>query len=207
MDEKKEFFIALKEGFAPKLREIGFKGSGQNFRRVRNKVINTINIQGNRYGGSCAVNLGLHLAFLPLSWVDQLPDLKKIKVTDCEFTMRLAPGNKEDYWWDFATLFKSPTKKAQHLINTYFRYGEPKFQKFDSVEKIASMLSLDDIKNQDYLELFAGITVQRGALAIARIHKHLGNLSQSKDFAEAGLNTIDCAETLRVSFQELINPI
>ena len=58
MDAKAVFFDVLKSEFAPKLRELGFSGSGQHFRRVRGEIINAINIQGNKYGNSCAVNWG-----------------------------------------------------------------------------------------------------------------------------------------------------
>ena len=120
MIAKEIFFNILKEEFAPRLRNIGFKGSGQNFRRLNGEIINTINIQGHKYGGSCAVNLGLHLSFLPVNWSDQLPDVKTIKEVDCEFRKRLAPKNKGDYWWKYTGLIDSTEKKARHLIETYF---------------------------------------------------------------------------------------
>jgi hypothetical protein len=99
MDAKEVFFDILKTEFAPKLRKLEFIGSGQNFRRVRGQIINVINVQGNKYGGSCAVNLGLHLTFLQVCWSSALPDVHKVKETDCEFRTRLAPGGKSDYWW------------------------------------------------------------------------------------------------------------
>ena len=205
MDAKKVFFSVLKDEFAPKLRDIGFKGSGQNFRRINGEIINTINIQAHKYGGSCAVNLGLHLTFLPLNWADQLPDIKKIKEIDCEFRMRLAPKNKSDYWWKYGGLLDSPTKKARHLIETYFEYGEPHFTEFGKVEKIASMLSIEDIENNDYIKVFGGDTQQRGALAMARIHKHLGDISKAKEFAKIGLNNLGRAVALKPAFEEIIN--
>lgn len=70
-DGKKEFFGLLKDRFARALWQAGFKGSGQTFRRVQGEVINAINIQVNKYGGSVAVNLGLHLTFLPVCWSNQ----------------------------------------------------------------------------------------------------------------------------------------
>ncbi len=205
MDAKKVFFNVLREELAPKLRGIGFKGSGQNFRRINGEIINTINIQAHKYGGSCAVNLGLHLTFLPLNWADQLPDIRKIKEIDCEFRMRLAPKDKSDYWWKYGGLLDSPTRKAHHLIATYLNYGEPHFKEYDEVEKIASMLSIDDIEKNDYINVFGGITLQRGALAMARIHKHLGNTLKAKEFAEIGLNKLGRAVALRPAFVEIVN--
>ena len=99
MDDKKAFYKQLREDFYPNLRECGFKGSGQHFRRVNGDVIHAINIQNNKYGGSCCLNLGIHLSFLPIAWPkDQMPDLGKIKEIDCIFRRRLAPTGKSDFW-------------------------------------------------------------------------------------------------------------
>jgi len=205
MDNKKVFFEILKQEFSPKLREIGFKGSGQNFRRVNKEVINTINIQVDKYGGGCAVNLGLHLTFLPLCWADKLPDIENIKEIDCEFRMRLAPKNKTDYWWKYGGMLSPPSKKAHHLIETYFTYGEPHFQTFNTIEKVSNMLSVEDIKKSDYINVFGGVISQRGALAMARIHKHLGDITKAKEFASFGLDNLGTAIALRSAFEEIID--
>jgi len=109
MSKKQIFYEILKNEFSPKLREVGYQGSGQNFRRVSNETINVVNIQISKYGGSCAVNLGLHFAFLPLNWSAELPVGKKIKEVDCEFRMRLSPKVNHDYWWEYDGLLSSPT--------------------------------------------------------------------------------------------------
>jgi len=205
MDNKKIFLNALKQELSPKLREIGFKGSGQNFRRTKNEVINVLNIQVNRYGGSCAVNLGLHLTFLPMSSNTELPNLKKIQEYDCEFRTRLAPNNKSDYWWKYDDFLRSPEKKAQHLIDTYFKFGETLFRKFDSVRKIAAMFTIDDFKKKDWLYVFGDVTLQRGVLTMARIHCHLGNKSRAKEFAIFGLENLGRATILRPQYEEILN--
>ncbi len=137
-DEKRVFMNCLREEFAPRLRDIGFKGSGQNFRRVTGDTINCINIQGNKYGGSCAVNLGLHLTFLPVNPGDELPNLKEVREVECEFRRRLAPGDKEDYWWKYKRFLSSPAKTVRHLAETYFRYGEPLFRRYADVRAVAA---------------------------------------------------------------------
>ena len=80
----------LKIKLAPLLRGHGFSGSGVNFRRHVGDVIQVLNIQGSRYGGSCCVNLAVHLTFLPTVLGDA-PDPKKITESLCEFRKRLAP--------------------------------------------------------------------------------------------------------------------
>lgn len=205
MNAKEIFFNVLKEEFIPKLRSVGFKGSRQNFRRINGEVINTINIQVTSGGGRCAVNLGLHLTFLPSDDISKLPDVKKIREVECEFRMRLAPKNIGDYWWEYDELSGSPSEKARHLIETYFEYGEPSFKKFDEVEKIASMVSIEDIVGYNYYtKIFGCITQARVALAMARIHKHLGNISKAQDFAKIGLD-FGAGSALQPIFEEIIN--
>ena len=205
MDTKAVFLDVLKSEFAPKLRELGFSGSGKHFRRVNGEIINAINIQGNKYGDSCAVNLGLHLTFLPMHWPNALPDARKIKEIDCQFRTRLSPDMKSDYWWKYGGLRDSPTKNARHLIATYLETGEPYFRRYDSMEKIVSMISLDDVKRGAYLHTFGGITDVRAALTMARIHVHLGNVVSAKQFAAVGLANIGDATLLRREFENILN--
>jgi len=207
VDTKKVFYGLLRDEFAPRLRELGFKGSGSNFRRIRGEVINTVNIQGNKYGGSSAVNLGLHLTFLPVNWEDQLPDIKKVKEIDCEFRNRLAPKRKHDYWWKYGGLFKSPSKQVSHLIDTYLKVGEPAFSKYDTVERVANMISIEESFANNYIEAFGGITEVRAALTMARIHQHLGNSDLAHAFATAGMENLDRAAVLKPRFQEILDRI
>lgn len=205
MDNKKIFFDVLKQELSPELRKIGFKGSGQNFQRVESEVINIVNIQSYKYGGSCAVNLGLHLSFLPLSWNMELPDLKKIKEYECEFRARLAPSNRSDYWWKYDGVLGSTEKKARHLIQSYFKYGEPQFNKFDSIEKISTMFTIGDFNKKDWLTVFGDITLQRGVLTLARIHLYLGNMAKAREFATFGIENLGKATVLRPQYQGVLD--
>ncbi len=203
-DPRKTFYGVLRDEFAPELRKLGFKGSGSNFLRIRGDVINAVNIQGNKYGGSSAVNLGLHLAFLPLYWNDQPPDVAKIKEVDCEFRNRLVPKGQSDYWWKYGGLFTSPSKQVNHLIETYHRVGEPAFAKYDTVEKIAEMVSVDDISSNEFIHVFGGITNVRAALTMARVNEHIGELRLAQAFAQVGLENLGRATVLEVQFKEIL---
>ena len=205
-DPRKMFYSLIRDEFAPKLRELGFKGSGSHFRRIRGEVINTINIQGRTHGGSSAVNLGLHLTFLPVNWADQLPDLKTVKEIDCEFRNRLAPGGEGDYWWKYRSLL-SASKNVAHLIDTYLAYGEPEFSKFDAVEKISNMIALDEIRADNYIKVFGGITAVRAALTMARIHRHLGNNDEAGAFAEAGLANLGRGIRVKPQLEEILDSL
>ena len=89
------FHAVLKSEFGPKLRELGFKGSGQNYRRLIGDVIHAINIQGNRWGGSCTVNLGIHVTFLP-DTLNKMRDPATFNAINCEFHRRIADDSTSD---------------------------------------------------------------------------------------------------------------
>ena len=202
---KLEFFGLIRDEFAPELRSLGFKGSGQNFRRMRDDVVNTINIQGNKYGGSVAVNLGLHLTFLPVCWSGEVPDMSKIREVDCEFRNRLAPKGRTDYWWKYDGLFHVPSKKVAHLMSTYKNRGEAQFKEFDSVEKIANMLRPNEITTDGSLKLFGYVTAVRGALVMARVNRHIGKLELAREFAQAGLRNLGKATSLKPRLEEFLD--
>jgi hypothetical protein len=138
-----------------------------------------------------------------MSWCADLPDPRKIKEVDCEFRTRLAPRMKGDYWWKYGGLLSPPAKSARHLIATYLEFGEPHFRRYDSLEKIASMISIDAVRHGAYIEAFGGITSVRAALVMARIHAGLGHAAESRRFASAGLANIGGATILRGELERL----
>ncbi len=204
MSDKKKFLGVLKDEFGPRLREIGFKGSGQNFRRINNEIINIINVQGNKYGGSFAVNLGMHLTFLPNNWSSELPDIKKLKAYECEFVMRLAPNNKADYWWKYEGIAVNPEKKARHLITTYFKYGEENFQAFKSLDDFIKIFTIERLKKDKYAGRLKDKSLVRGALTMARIYEYIGQTQNAKIFANVGLENIGKATTLKPEFERIL---
>lgn len=203
VDYRKVFAQQLKERFAPALRVAGFKGSGTHFRRISGEIINTISIQGSRDGRTCAVNLGLHLTFLPLNWRDELPDVAKIKEIDCEFRDRLAPAGVEDYWWEYGSLLSPPSKHVAHLYATYFEHGEPRFRAFNSVEAVSQMFSPEQLRSGSYMNGFGGITVPRAAVTMARIRMHLGQRQLAAEYARVGLEKLGKASGLKSVLEEL----
>jgi len=216
MNPKEGFFNCLKSEFAPKLRTLGFNGSGQNFRRIREEVIHILNIQVNKYGGSCCVNLGLHLTFLPVAGGTRLADPKQLRVTSCEFRWRLTPPGASDYWWGYEEgasahlpfgmeggIDQGPIKKARHLIGTYEAFGEPQFQSVMTVEAVSQLFQPEDISGSKELPLYS-FTLARGALTMARIHSYLGDKELARQFARVGLENIGKAKALRIEFENLL---
>ena len=89
---------ALRLHLAPVLRADGFKGSGRNYRRVFNGVVQVLNVQGSRWGGSFAINLGLQPLAIP-AILDRPVKPNKLGEIDCVLRRRLREG-KTDQWWE-----------------------------------------------------------------------------------------------------------
>lgn len=202
---KKEFLDILKNEFAPRLREVGFKGSGNNFRRVAGEVIHAINIQANKYGGSYAVNLGVHLTFLPVRWSGERPDPDKIFAYECEFSARLAPPGKTDYWWKYRGLLVSPVKSARHLIDTYFMHGEPRFADCDTLDKILAKLSLKAIQAGEDPPLPGPASPLGTAVCAARVHLYHGDKNAARALAEYALARHKQAPNLKSAIEEILS--
>ncbi len=88
---------AVREILAPRLRADGFTGSGQNFRRLIDSFICAVNVQGSRYGGRFAINLGLHPSGIPAANPKPVGP-KQMCEADCEFRRRLS-SEGSDQWW------------------------------------------------------------------------------------------------------------
>jgi len=206
MDTKQIFYNQLKEDFIPVLRESGFKGSGQNFRRVTGEVIHAINIQNYKYGGSCCINLGLHFTFLPACWnSNSILEAQKIKEIDCEFRSRLTPKGENDYWWKFEgnEPFGSTSESIKHLCETYQQIGCGFFEEFNSVESLTSAIEISLLKQADYIDVAGGIVPVRGALTMARIYQHLGNRELQQEYATTGLEILGNAKSLKMELERL----
>lgn len=194
---------ALHQEFIPRLRELGFKGSGKNFRRVRGETINAINIQGSSTSVRFYVNLGLHLSFLPAGYRDEPIPAGKIKEIDCEFRWRLHPQDNWKIDWSYGGSGEESAAIARNVLQAYLDYGEPAFQRFPTAEVLADAIPLDRMKSGKWNVAPLTGTEIRFILTFARIHSHLGDRELARQFAELGLSRLGSATGLLADFQEL----
>ncbi len=145
------------------------------------------------------MNLGLHLTFLPTKPLGQLPADSGVREIDCEFRTRLTPSGEGDYWWSYDR--PSAEESAETLLSTFLEVGEPQYTRYDTTEKVAAMFSLQHLEEEPYPWGFGGITVQRAALAMARVHAHLDDAEAARRFAELGLQKLGGASSLREEFE------
>lgn len=210
----KDFRRLIKEHFAPKLHELGFKGTDHHFVKANNHFIYTLVIQADKYGGSCVMEMGVHLDFLPNSIGEFKPPLK-ITTYDCEFRERL---NKKANWLQrFLTVERE----------RWFRYGETEedaittnnemkklftnkgmcyFSQFKDFPEPITSISLDEIKvGSKKLENLGAPLDLRTALLVSRTYEFLGNHRKAKDFASWGLINIGNASGMTEDFLEIMS--
>ena len=199
---KAQFSTHLKASFFPRLRAAGFTGSGQHFCRVRGDVLQAINLQSNRDGGSCAVNLGIHLAFLPVTGGFQ-PDPHHIQEIECEFRRRLASRGKSDHWWNYGDNETETAASAASLSEMFFTAAEPWFERFSSVAAIAAVFDHARLDSKKFCPELANLVPVRSALTGARIHAQLGNAAESRRLAAWGLANLGRAIALKEDLEKL----
>ena len=217
MNSRDTFFTALRNEWTPFLTRSGFQGDGERFQRVTGEVIHTLSLQDSKHGGSCCVNLGVHLSFLPLTAGGPPQAGVQVRAESCEFQWRLTPPGYTDYWWAYeqgvaAHLQLSmlqeansgPLERAHHLARTYETIGEPAFQRLSTVDQIANLIKLDDLAKEWRIVPEYSFLTGRAGLTMARIHQHLGNHELARKFAKSGLERVGKARAVRAELEKLL---
>jgi hypothetical protein len=101
---KSVFMQCIERGLAPILRDAGFIGQGQRWRRVREPFIDCVEVQLRSDDAACCVNLVEHLSFLPVAGGSAAPNIETMTTVDCEIKRRLAPLGHAEHWWRFEDL-------------------------------------------------------------------------------------------------------
>lgn len=173
---------AIRAALAPPLRKEGFAGSGRRFYKCTGPWIQIITVQGSRYGGSFAVNLGLHFASAP-DPAGNPPDPKKMNEAHCEFRRRLSESNA-DMWWKHETDEASMLAAVESATEMYARLGR---RYFDLAITALTSLTPDALASGNYDLQGFGTTKVRLGLALARIRKLEGRTQESRGFASYGV--------------------
>lgn len=186
-----EFKKYITKYLSPKLRELGFKGSGFNFRRVSGNYIHTIQIFGDKYGGQGWVEVGVHLEFLPDS-IHRPIDIKKIKTISCflRHSLHLENGNQMvDYGID-----ELEAKESLDLItDMILTDGLSYFELFNNFPEPFDRIFLEDLKknNSNFDKYKLHLNSIRTTLALARIKHFMGFKEEAKEIAEYGKTQVD----------------
>jgi hypothetical protein len=185
----------------PRLKEDGFAGSGRTFRRVTNNLIQVLNVQGSRYGGQFAIDIGIQPQDIP-DITGKRPDPKKITEPECEFRRTLSEDGV-DQWWAHGSSAKSMDDAVLVAAEVYVRIGRPLLAALCAADSPIHLIMPDQMPTfRKFLQGF-GSTDCRMALVLARLRKVQGRLAEAKAFAAYGLEHAGPAVSLRSELQEL----
>ena len=193
--------IAIRSQWVPVLRDDGFRPSGRNFRRIRGDLIHVVNIQGSRHGGQFAVNMGVHLAFLP-DVLGAAVDAKRLTEPQCEFRRRMAASGV-DQWWTYGSDAGDVDAAVEDAIAVYRVHGREQLDALDAYpESFANVTPSSLATGAADLGGFRS-TLVRMCLAFARIRSHEGAVQSAREFADLGLAQLGQASALRVALERL----
>lgn len=154
------------------IRSLGFKGSGQNFRRVEDEYIFVINFQASRTGEVFYVNLGAQPTFIPAEGGAALATLKEY-----ECVMRSRVG--KEWSWNL---------EGDALLALAREIEARQAEFFGLVRTLRSSICTDSV-NELLRKFSAGNPPERATLHLARAAAFLGCAATANALIERGLST------------------
>lgn len=176
---------SIRAHLRPLLKDDGYAGSGRTFRRVRNNLVQIVNVQGFSYGGRFAINLGVQPLAIPDATGKQ-PDPLKIKESECEFARRMAESGV-DQWWRHRSTTESMDEALRAAAEVYVRVGRPMLATLAAPDSPIYLMKPDQMPNFRRLLLGFCTTDCRMALVLARVRASQGKFIDARAFAAYGL--------------------
>jgi len=174
---------------APILRGLGFRGSGQNYRKTDGDFVLVVNFQGSRWGDNFYVNLGAQPIFIP---AEGDADLKTLKEYECILRRRVGT---EWPWQMSDQLFDSLQREIMTAQASFF----------GRAQTLRDALAVDS--PDDLLQKFsAGTTEARATLHLARAAARLGYIEKARMLADRGLELAgDRAAILKAELRRVLD--
>jgi hypothetical protein len=173
----------------PSLRELGFRGSGQNYRKEEGDFIFVINFQGNKWGDSFFVNMGAQPTFIP---AECNADLAKLKEHECVLRQRVGGERPCQMSDEVLASLVAEISKAQAAF-------------FANAQMLRNALATDSL--DDLLRRFSSYatTNARTALHLARAAVQLGYPEVARKLVDRGLELAgDHAAILRSELERVL---
>lgn len=208
----KDFRKLIRVYFASKLHEAGFMGTDHHFvKTTDNHFIYTLVIQADKSGGSCVMEMGVHLEFLPNS-IGEFKSSNEITTYDCEFRKRINKKEnlfkrfftvEREKWFQYGETEDDAIVTINEMKQLFLDQGMSYFSQFNDLRIITSISLAKIIARSKKIEDFGAPLDLRLVLLIARTHKFLGNNRDAKEYAQWGLNNIGKATGLIKDFEAI----
>jgi hypothetical protein len=177
---------AVLKQIAPHLRALGFRGSGQNYRRTDGDFVFIVNFQGSSSGDSFYVNLGAQPVFIPN---DGYVELKDLKEHCCVFRQRVGGT-----WpWDMPAHGFDAFAHELTISQAAF---------FGHIQTLPNAIATR-LPEELLAEFTFGQTEAGSALHLARAAVALGQEGKGRSLARAGLDLASGASILISRLREI----
>lgn len=192
---------SIKDHLSPLLKSDGFFGSGRTFRRISGDLIHVVNVQGSRYGGEFAVNLGIQPQCIP-DVVGNSPDATKIGAELCEFRRRLSETGS-DRWWKHDGSKESMDAAVRAAASVCATIGRRLFAELTRPESPLHTVTPAQFEAGHYSFSGFGSSKVRMARSLALMRRSAGNLADASAFARIALANLGSADALRADLEAL----
>ncbi|WP_426530856.1 DUF4304 domain-containing protein [Bradyrhizobium sp. McL0615] len=192
---------SIKEHLSPALRSDGFFGSGRTFRRLSGDFIHVVNVQGSRFGGMFAVNLGIQPRCIP-DMLGNSPDTTKIREELCEFRRRLSETTS-DQWWEHEATKESMDAAVRAAASVYMTAGRRLFSELSGPESPLNKVTPAQFEAGHFSFSGFRITKVRTARSLALMRQSVGNLADANAFARIALANLKIAHAFRAELEAL----
>jgi hypothetical protein len=192
---------SIKDHLSPVLRSDGFFGSGRTFRRLSGDFIHVVNVQGSRYGGSFAVNLGIQPRCIPDA-LGNSPDAAKITEVLCEFRRRLSETTC-DQWWEHEGSKESMDAAVRAAASVYTTAGRRLFCELSGPESPLHKVTPAQFEAGHYSFSGFSSTKVRMARSLALMRQSAGDLADASGFARLALANLGVWQAFRAELEAL----
>ncbi|WP_315812586.1 DUF4304 domain-containing protein [Bradyrhizobium sp. SZCCHNR2028] len=179
---------AIRSQFAPTLRRDGFSGTSRRYWRLVGGQCQVVEVQGSRYGGKFAVNMGIQPMSIPLL-SGEPPEPKRMREMDCLFRRRLArqPG---DQWWDYEPNQLSMDAAARDACAMYEQVGRAQLDFMAQPTSPLTTVTPEAFAEQTCDFKGFGNTGVLMAWALGHMRKAAGKNAEAQGFARFALEKI-----------------
>ncbi len=202
----KRFEIAVATTLAPALADLGFKRTRMHFRRVRGEIVDVISLVRSKHGDGCMVFLGMHLTFLPLEVVGdarQVFNLERLYASSCAFQAPFLTRWGRCQEWSYRGIFQTPTMTTRAILREYLRSGEHLFKRFNCAKDFTELTTVQSIEYSPKNKFFGWLGGPSACLKLARVHAHIGEFSEAREYANLGLRMLGQAAFLEDPLRDL----
>jgi len=183
-----EFRKLIAKHFSPKIRELGWKGSGFHYRKPEeNHIINIFGLQGSRWGGTIYCETAICFDFM-----NDLAGLTYEKSTyaSCLIRKRLHPLEKSGGAWDIHNDQEKNIEEVNSIWNAFQKQGTKFYNDFADFPHPFDKIKPIDLQTSDNYKIlgkyYIGNDIELASL-LKEVNLLLGNKSIAKEFAEIGI--------------------